>query len=113
VLGKRGDAELKRGRSILQPDTTRSTRKCYLTGRTDNLQLHHCFPGKNRKISDEYGFWVYLTADLHNGNDPAAVHNNPNQGWDLKLKQDCQRKYEETHSRSDFMKLVGRNYLED
>lgn len=102
---------MKRGRSILQPDMTRSTRKCYLTGRTDNLQLHHCFPGKNRKISDEYGFWVYLTADLHNGNDPRAVHNDPNGELDAWLKRLCQLIYEKTHSREEFIALIGKSYL--
>jgi hypothetical protein len=102
---------MKRGKSILQPGMTRSTRKCYLTGRTDNLQLHHCFPGKNRKTSDEYGFWVYLTQDLHNGSNPGAVHNNPNQGYDLMLKQLCQRKYEEENTRENFTALIGKSYL--
>ena len=103
--GKRGDAKVN---SILQ-----SERVCYITSRTDHLHEHHIYGGANRKVSEANGFKVWLTYDMHNGNNPAAVHNNPNQGWDLKLKQDCQRKYEETHSRSDFMKLVGRNYLED
>jgi len=94
--------------SILQ-----SERICYITGRTDQLHAHHVWGGANRKVSEANGFKVWLTYDMHNGNNPDAVHNNPNQGWDLKLKQDCQRKYEETHSRSDFMKLIGRNYLED
>jgi hypothetical protein len=54
---------------------------------------------------------VYLTADLHNGNDPAAVHNNPNNGYDLLLKQLCQRAYEEANSRDNFIALIGRSYL--
>ena len=115
---KRGDAEVipkskkekrKKGRmdSILQ-----SEKKCYITGRHDSLDCHHIFPGSaNRKISDENGFWVWLTHDYHNGNDPMAVHNNPNQGYDLMLKQQCQRKYEENHTRAEFIKLVGRSYL--
>lgn len=102
----------RRGKSILQPDATRSSKKCYITGRTDNLQLHHVFPGPNRIVSDKHGFWVYLHADIHNGNDPGAVHNNPNQGYDLLLKQRCQRAYMEAgHSLEDFIKLIGRSYL--
>lgn len=98
--GKRGDAEVN---SILQTEKV-----CYITGRTDQLHKHHIFGGANRKISDEYGFWVWLTYDFHNGNNHEAVHNNPNKGWDLKLKQECQRKYGE-----GFVALIGRNYLED
>jgi len=101
----------KRGKSILQPGMTRSTRKCYLTGRTDSLQLHHIYPGSNRKTSDEQGFWVYITAELHNGSDPAAVHNNPNNGYDATLKKLCQRAYEEANSRDNFIALIGRSYL--
>ncbi len=29
------------------------------------------------------------------------------------LKQDCQRKFEETHTREEFMAIIGRNYLSD
>jgi hypothetical protein len=31
--------------------------------------------------------------------------------FDLELKQECQRKYEEEHTRAEFMELIGRNYL--
>lgn len=89
-----------------------NTKECYITGQTGQLDKHHIYPGANRKVSEAQGFWVWLKHDLHNGNNPAAVHNNPNQGWDLKLKQDCQRKYEQTHSRAEFLKLIGRNYLD-
>ena len=36
-----------------------------------------------------------------------------NKKLDLKLKQDCQRKFEETHSREEFLEIIGRNYLGD
>ena len=29
----------------------------------------------------------------------------------MQLKQICQRKFEETHSREEFMAIIGRNYL--
>jgi hypothetical protein len=32
---------------------------------------------------------------------------------DLLLKRLCQVVYEKDHSREDFMKLIGRNYLEE
>lgn len=99
-------------KSILQPNLTKRTRECYFTGKTDNIHRHHIFSGTgNRQISDKYGFWVWLDGDLHNGNHPDSVHGNPNKGLDLKLKQDCQRKYEETNSREDFLLLIGKSYL--
>lgn len=93
-------------KSILQ-----SEKECFITGRTDNLHKHHIYLSSNRQISDKHGFWVWLTQDLHNGNDPGAVHNNPGQGHDLKLKQLCQRAYEETNTRDNFIALIGRSYL--
>ena len=39
-----------------------------------------------------------------------AVHEN-HENMRL-LQRICQRKYEETHTRQQFMKLIGRNYLE-
>ena len=89
-------------------------KECYITGRTDNLHKHHIFYGSGlRKISEQNGFHVWLTYDLHNGNNPEAVHNNPNTGYDLMLKVKCQEIFEQTHSRADFMRIIGRNYRED
>lgn len=97
--------------SILQPDIGRKDKKCFITGATINIHKHHIFYGPNRKTSDKRGFWVWLSADLHNGNNPEAVHNNPNKGLDLYLKQECQRKHEERRSRNEFISLIGRSYL--
>lgn len=97
------------GKSILQGDTKR----CYLTGRTNNLHRHHqhIFYGRGlRQISDREGFVVYLIPELHNmSND--GVHFN--RELDLRLKRECQAKYEETHSREEFIALIGRNYILD
>ena len=92
-------------KSILQGDK----KECYITGRTDNLHLHHIYFGTGlRKISDIYGFTVWLTAEYHNMSNK-GVHFN--RQLDLKLKRDCQRKFEETHTRAEFMALIGKNYL--
>jgi hypothetical protein len=97
-----------RADSIMQ-----SERKCYQTGRTDNLALHHIYPGSaKRKISDENGFWVWLTAEWHNGDSRICVHSHTNEGLDLQLKQECQREYERRgHSREEFINLIGKSYL--
>ena len=94
------------GKSILQTE-----KECYITGSTYNLHKHHIYFGNpGRKISEKNGFWVYLTGALHNQSND-GVHGKNGHELDLKLKRDCQRKFEETHSREDFMKLIGRNYL--
>ena len=91
--------------SILQEE-----KKCYVTGRTYGLHKHHIYGGANRKISEQNGFYVWLIPEYHNMSD-YGVHFD--KAFDLKLKQDCQRKYEETRSREEFIALIGKNYLED
>lgn len=91
-------------KSILQ-----SEKECFVTGATGVLHKHHIYPGKNRRVSEDNGFWVYLRPDWHNAAD-YGVHFNS--ALDLYLKQSCQVKFEETHSREEFMLLIGRNYLD-
>lgn len=91
------------------PSILQDTKECYITGATDNLHVHHIFYGTaNRKISDREGFWVRLRADWHNM-EGYGVHFNSD--LDRRLKEECQRTYELTHSREEFMQLIGRNYL--
>lgn len=67
------------------------------------------YPGNpNRRISEENGFWVWLRADWHN---LASYGVHFNKDLDRKLKQACQEKFEETHSREEFVRLIGKNYL--
>lgn len=91
-------------KSILQ-----DKKECYITGDTQWLHMHHIYHGSsNRKVSDANGFWVWLRWDWHNGAN-YGVHSD--RQLDLKLKRICQAKFEETHSREEFMSLIGRNYL--
>ena len=93
-------------KSILQ-----SKKECYITGSSYNLHKHHIYAGNNRKISEREGFWVYLIGYYHNQSND-GVHGKNGHELDLKLKMACQRKYEETHSREEFIQLIGRNYLD-
>lgn len=93
-------------KSIMQTE-----KKCLVCGTTLNLMCHHVFYGTaNRKISDKCGFTVWLCGKHHNLSD-VGVHFNPE--LDMAIKKECQRKFEETHSRKQFMELIGRNYLDD
>ena len=92
-------------KSILQDEKC-----CYITGTTYNLHRHHIYAGGRRKISEDNGFWVYLTGALHNQSNQ-GVHGKNGHQLDMKLKADCQRKFEETHTREEFMKLIGKSYL--
>lgn len=90
-------------KSILQEE-----KACYVTGQTEGLHKHHIFGAALRPISEREGFFVYLLPQFHNMSDE-GVHFNKE--FDLHLKQTCQRKYEETHTRAEWMALIGRNYL--
>jgi hypothetical protein len=82
-------------------------KKCYITGATTGLHKHHIFGGANRKLSEQYGLYVYLIPEYHTGD--KGVHFN--REFDLQLKREGQRKFEETHSREDFRRIFGKNYL--
>ena len=92
-------------KSILQ-----EKKECYICGSREHLQEHHCFPGKNRKTSEENGFKVWLCLDHHTGSNYSA-HGKDGKALALMLKKHCQMEFEEIHTREEFMALIGRNYL--
>jgi len=96
----------KKKRAVINRPTIE--KKCYITGATTGLHKHHIFGGANRKLSEQYGLYVYLIPRLHNMSDE-GVHFN--REFDLQLKREGQRKFEETHSREDFVSIFGKNYL--
>lgn len=96
---------MKRDKSILQDDMS----VCYFCGRPKEA-IHEIYFGGNRQVSIKHGFYVGL-CNYHHNFSKNSVHFN--RGYDLKLKKDCQLKYEETHSREEFIKLIGRSYLEE
>lgn len=90
---------------------------CYLCMKLNNdnrahgtVHEHHVYNGSNRSISEEEGLKVYLCL-MHHTAGPEAVHNN-HENMRL-LQRETQRAYEKTHTRQQFMDLIGRNYLED
>lgn len=92
-----------------KPSILQCEKYCYISGSERDLHLHHIYHGTGlRKISDENGFWCYLNYKYHNGSNK-GVHFN--RDLDLHLKRECQKKFEETHTRAEFMALIGKNYL--
>lgn len=90
--------------SILQTNP-----ECFICGTLRRLERHHVLFGvPNRKHAEEDGLWVWLCEDHHRGD--LSVHFNRN--MDLNLKRYAQKKYEETHTREEFVERYGRNYLE-
>ena len=82
-------------------------KQCFICGRL-YPHKHHIYGGANRPISEKNGFWVYLCSFHHNMSDQ-GVHFN--KALDLELKRLCQSEYERTHTREEFMKLIGKNFL--
>lgn len=93
-------------KSILQNE-----KECFICKGTYALDLHHVIYGTaNRQKSDDYGLTVWLCRHHHTGKE--GVHRTPNKGYDLKLKQYAQKKFEETYGdREFFIKEFGRSYL--
>lgn len=81
---------------------------CYITGSTINLHKHHIYGGGRRKLSEQYGCYVWLRADWHNMSS-YGVHTDKE--LDKRLKRECQEKFEAIYSRDKFMQIFGRNYL--
>ena len=87
-------------------------KRCFLCGRTTNLDRHHIFSGPFRKKSERYGLTVYLCHDTCHIFGPDAVHQS--RETMLKIKQYGQRKamQENGWSTEDFIREFGKNYLE-
>lgn len=82
---------------------------CYVCGTIHNLHDHHIFYGtSNRRQSEKHGLKVWLCEYHHNMSDE-GVHFNKE--FDLHLKQKAQKEFEKTHSREEFLRVFGRNYL--
>ena len=102
---------VKATESIIQQDKS----YCFLCGsRTgrgiDALEEHHCLEGNGKRaMSERYGLKVYLCGSSCHRDGPSSAHKNK-ETKDM-LHQLAQRKFEETHSRYEFVLLFGRSYL--
>lgn len=101
----------KTDRNGYAPSIMQTEKECYITGSDyePNLIRHEIFWGNGRReISKANGLWVWLLADWHTDTD-YCVHNDDK--LRKRLERECQTKYEETHSREEFMRLIRKNYL--
>jgi len=74
-----------------------------------NVVEHHVFEGTHhRRLSEKYGLKVYLCGEHHNLSSRGVHFNHM---LDAMIKQYAQKKFEETHSREEFIKIFKRNYL--
>ena len=91
-------------KSIMQQGDPR----CYICGKTVSLERHHVMAGTaNRKLSEQYGLWVWLCGDCHTGTDGAQYNRERNQI----LKRMAQRAFEARKSHDEWMQIFKKNYL--
>ena len=77
---------------------------------TNVLHEHHIFEGiSRRRLSEKYGLKVYLCPRHHNIGTSYSVHFR--RELDLSLKRIAQAKFEETHTREEFINLFFKSYL--
>lgn len=102
----------KHKKSILQP---KEDRRCYLCMILNNdyhekayLEEHHVLFGNTHAFAEAEGLKVNLCLDHHRIG-PAAVHNNHDNA-EL-LMRIAQKEWERTHSRDEWIRQAGKNYL--
>lgn len=91
-------------KSILQKEKV-----CFVCKTPFNLELHHCFPGIRRKLSDEYGLTVWLCHEHHTG--VTGVHSHKGHQLMEELKEYAQTVFEAEYDHITFMERFGKNYI--
>ena len=86
--------------SILTPKLD----KCFVCDNPKD-DIHEIYGGANRVQSIKHGFCLPLCRQHHR-----KITNDAD--MDKFLKRMCQQKFEETHSRDEFMSIIGKNYLD-
>ena len=82
---------------------TNDMEHCYIC-QSPFVEIHEIYNAGNRKISMKNGFCVPL---CHRHHEYVTL----NADGSNYLKQKCQMVFEKTHSREEFMKLIGRNFI--
>lgn len=90
-------------KSIMQNE-----KKCWVTDVTEGLHCHHIYRAANRKLSEQYGCYIWLRPDWHNMSN-YGIHFD--KSFDNDMKQLCQRRFEETYPDLDFRQIFGKSFL--
>lgn len=75
---------------------------CEYCGIYNNLDSHEVYSGSNRKRSILNGFVALICRNCHQNEKIIA---------ELKIKY--QKEYEKTHTREEFIKLIGKSYIKE
>lgn len=73
---------------------------CYYCRKRVKTDIHEVYGGSNRQRSIKNGLCVPLCRVCHSSE--IIIQD---------LKKWCQREYEKTHSRDEFIKLIGKSYM--
>ena len=110
--GKKKKKKIIHTKSIMQDHEDKRCYLCIFLNDDFSLKLteeHHCLHGTGLKpVAERLGLKVNLCWP-HHRTSKEAVHKNAVN--DLILKQAAQKKYEETHSRAEWMAEVERSWL--
>lgn len=82
--------------------------RCFLCQNAYGTEWHHVFGGPNRRLADADGLIIRVCRQCHE-----EIHEGENSAKLKKALHELgQTKYEEAgHTREEFMKRYGRNYL--
>lgn len=87
-----------------------SIERCFVCGSVRELQLHHIMHGNaNRRLSTRYQLTCWLCRTHHTGR--FGVHSNAE--LNKRLQAEAQTAFEKTHTHEEWMKIFGKNYLQD
>ena len=100
---KRKSKELRKLERNRKSILTENLKTCYLC-RKKATSIHEIYKGSNRKISMINNFCVPLCDDCHRHTEEYIEV--------LRfLQRECQKEYEKTHTREQFINLIGRNFI--
>lgn len=82
---------------------TNNLEQCYLC-QNKKQDIHEIYKGCNRQTSMKYGFCIPICRKCH-------FMTEINSKIDLQLKKKCQKEYEKTHTREEFIQIIGQSYI--
>lgn len=98
---KKATAKQKQSEKNRYSIFTNDFKHCFYCGKEQNrLDLHEVWGGSNRKRSMLNGFVVPLCRDCHS-----------NEKIILELRKQLQKEYEKTHTRQQFIDIIGKSGL--
>ena len=93
-------AKLEKNRYSIFTNDFNNCYYCHINYGKSELDIHEVYGGSNRITSIKNGLCVPLCRRCHSSE------------FIIKdLRKWCQREYEKTHTRDEFIKLIGKSYL--